>query len=234
MRDGLLVDLGRMPYRPAWDLQRRVGNAVLEEKVPDTVLLVEHTPVYTLGRAAHGQFTNLVWDEVTLLKEGIELVEVDRGGDITYHGPGQLVGYPIVHLGAYDNDLHRYLRLLEEALIMALGLSGISATRVPPHTGVWVGEEKIAAIGVKASRGITQHGFALNINPNLDHFRGIIPCGIRDKGVTSMQALLGEPQTLEAMKSLVIQCLGEVLDLALKPQSLSQLDGNLTGKAAAL
>ena len=234
MRDGLLVDLGRMPYRPAWDLQRRVGNAVLEEKIPDTVLLVEHTPVYTLGRAAHGQFTNLVWDDVTLLKEGIELVEVDRGGDITYHGPGQLVGYPIVHLGAYDNDLHRYLRLLEEALIMALGLSGISATRVPPHTGVWVGDEKIAAIGVKASRGITQHGFALNINPNLDHFRGIIPCGIRDKGVTSMQALLGELKTLEAMKSLVIQCLGEVLDLALKPQSLSQFDGNLTGTAAAL
>ena len=234
MRQGLVVDLGRMPYRPAWELQRRVSQAVSEEKIPDTVLLVEHTPVYTLGRAAHGQFTNLVWDDATLLAEGIELVEVDRGGDITYHGPGQLVGYPIVHLGAYDNDLHRYLRLLEEAIIMALGLCGIDAIRVPPHTGVWVGDEKIAAIGVKASRGITQHGFALNIHPDLDHFRGIIPCGIRDKGVTSMQALLPTPQTLAAMKPLVVQCLGQVLNLTLERQPLNQLDKSLTGTAAAL
>lgn len=234
MKHGLLVDLGRMPYRPAWELQRRVGQAVAAETLPDTVLLVEHTPVYTLGRAAHGQFTNLVWDDATLLQEGIELVEVDRGGDITYHGPGQLVGYPIVHLGAYDNDLHRYLRLLEEGLIMALDLAGIKACRVPPHTGVWVGEEKIAAIGVKASGGVTQHGFALNIDPNLEHFRGIIPCGIRDKGVTSMQALLPQKQTLEAMKPSVIQCLGEVLDLALTAQPLGYLEEILGHSQAAL
>lgn len=234
MRDGILVDLGRMPYRPAWELQRRVGEAVGADALADTVLLVEHTPVYTLGRAAHGQFTNLVWDEATLLQEGIELVEVDRGGDITYHGPGQLVGYPIVHLGAYDNDLHRYLRLLEEGLIMALDLVGIQATRVPPHTGVWVGEEKIAAIGVKASRGVTQHGFALNIDPNLDHFRGIIPCGIRDKGVTSLDTLLPGKATLEAMKPLVIRCLGEVLELTLEPQSLGFLEGILGQTRAAL
>ncbi len=234
MREGRVVDLGQMPYRPAWDLQRRVGQAVLDERIPDTLLVVEHTPVYTLGRAAHGQFTNLVWDDAALLAEGIELVEVDRGGDITYHGPGQLVGYPIVHLEAYDNDLHRYLRLLEEALIAGLAPLGIVGTRIPPHTGVWVGEEKIAAIGVKASRGITQHGFALNVHPNLEHFRGIIPCGIRDKGVTSIEALISPPPRLETVKPSVIRCLGDVLNLTFETQSLTQLDESLKGTAATL
>ncbi len=228
MRDAWAVDLGRMPYRPAWDLQRKVGAAVLDGRIPDTVLLVEHTPVYTLGRAAHGQFTNLVWDPDHLAQEGIDVVEVDRGGDITYHGPGQLVGYPILHLSAYDNDLHRYLRNLEQALINALGGFHIAAMRVPPHTGVWVGDEKIAAIGVKASQSITQHGFALNVNPNLSHFTGIIPCGIRDKGVTSMAALLNEAPTIEQVKSPVQSSLADVLQLSFTQKSSADLELLLT------
>ncbi len=227
MREAWIVDVGQMAYRPAWDLQRRVSEAVLAERIPDTVLLVEHLPVYTLGRAAHGQFTNLVWNPEHLAQEGIELVEVDRGGDITYHGPGQLVGYPILHLTWYHNDLHRYLRMLEEAIIKALAEFHIESRQMPPHTGVWVGQEKIAAIGVKASQSITQHGFALNVNPNMTHFAGIIPCGIRDKGVTSMAAQLGQEPTIDQVKPAVETALGEVLALSWTQRSYQQLEAAL-------
>ncbi len=205
-----LVHLGRMPYGEAWALQRAVGARVRLGELPDTVLLVEHPPVYTVGRGAHGSLTNLLWDEEERARQGIELFEVDRGGDITYHGPGQLVGYPILNLNHYGRDLHQYLRNLEEVLIRALGDFGVGAGRLPPHTGVWVGEEKIAAIGVKASHWITQHGFALNVNPNLAHFTGIIPCGIEDKGVTSMHHVLSRPLTLAEVTPRVEQHLAEV------------------------
>jgi lipoate-protein ligase B len=187
------------------------------------VILVEHPPVYTLGRAARGSRANLIWEPEKRAQEGIAFVEVDRGGDVTYHGPGQLVGYPILDLNGYGRDLHQYLRNLEEALIRALHDFGIEAGRIPPHTGVWVGNEKIAAIGVKASKWVTQHGFALNVDPNLDHFQGIIPCGIHDKGVTSMARLLGRPIILEEIKPAVVHHLSEVLQLSLEPRPLSAL-----------
>lgn len=217
--EGLAVWLGRMPYGPAWDLQRRVGEAVRTGILPDTLLLVEHDPVYTIGRAARGSRDNLVWDEPTLERRGIALFEVDRGGDITYHGPGQLVGYPILDLTRHGRDLHRYLRELEGGLIDALTVFGVEAFRLPPHTGVWVAEAdgpaKIAAIGVKVGHHwITSHGFALNVAPDLGHFAGIIPCGIRDKGVTSLARLLGPAApSLEAVRPVVADALGRAWGL---------------------
>ena len=210
MKETYLVHLGRMPYQEAWDLQRQVGDGIRAGQLPDTFLLVEHPPVYTVGRGARGALTNLLWDEARRQAEGITLFQVDRGGDITYHGPGQLVGYPIINLNGYGRDLHGYLRRLEEALIGALGEFSITADRLAPHTGVWVGEEKIAAIGVKASHWITQHGFALNVEPNLEHFMGIIPCGIQDKGVTSMSRLLKRPISLKEVEPVVERHLARV------------------------
>ncbi len=191
-----LVHLGHMAYQEAWDLQRQVGAGVKSGVFPDTVLLVEHPPVYTVGRSAHDSLQNLLWDDERRRTEGIDLYMVDRGGDITYHGPGQLVGYPIIDLTRHGRDLHRYLRRLEESIIAALQYFGIDAVCKPPHTGVWIDQEKVAAIGVKASHWITQHGFALNVNPRLEHFAGIVPCGISDKGVTSMARMLGRPVDL--------------------------------------
>lgn len=203
MPETYLVRLGRMPYQAAWDLQRQVGAGVLAGQLPDTVLLVEHPPVYTVGRGAHGSLDNLLWDEEQRREEQIELFMVDRGGDITYHGPGQLVGYPILDLTRHGRDLHDYLRRLEESIIAAIAEFGIEGRRMPPHTGVWVGMEKVAAIGVKASQWVTQHGFALNVSPNLTHFAGIIPCGIQDKGVTSMERLLERPIGFEEVQPVV-------------------------------
>lgn len=209
-----LVHLGRVPYQEAWDLQRRVGDMVESGTLPDTVLLVEHPPVYTVGRSAHGSLANLLWDEERRAREGIELYQVDRGGDITYHGPGQLVGYPILDLTRYGKDLHQYLRQLEVAIIGTLQAFGIDAYQMPPHTGVWVGNEKVAAIGVKATHWVTEHGFALNVNPNLEHFRGIVPCGIGDKGVTSMEQLLHQVITVDQVMPVIEQELARVFDFS--------------------
>lgn len=211
--DGYFVSLGKMAYHEAWDIQRLVGEAVRTGRLQDTVLFVEHPPVYTVGRGARGSRDNLLWTPEILQREGIDVVEVDRGGDITYHGPGQLVGYPIVDLTRRGRDLHRYLRALEQAIIDTLRDFGIESERQPPHTGVWVGQDKVAAIGVKASRWVTQHGFALNVAPNLDHFLGIVPCGIRDKGVTSMANLLKRPVTLDEVLPALSNHLANSLEL---------------------
>lgn len=225
MNAGWVIDLGTMRYGPAWEWQRRAAEGVLKQAYPDILFLVEHPPVYTVGRGARGSLENLLWDAERLTAEGIELFEVDRGGDITYHGPGQLVAYPIIDLNRQGRDLHGYLRHLEAAIIETLAAYGIASHRLPPHTGVWVGEEKIAAIGVKASRWITQHGLALNVDPKLEHFSGIIPCGIRDKGVTSMRAVLGKPVDLNAVKPHLTAALGKVLGIAWQPRGLQNLEG---------
>jgi len=171
----------------------------------------------------------LLWDELRMKAEGIEVFQVDRGGDITYHGPGQLVGYPILNLNRYGRDLHQYLRQLEEALIRAVQSYGISAGRIPPHTGVWVGSNKIAAIGVKASHWITQHGFALNVDPNLEHFTGIIPCGINDMGVTSMCQLLGHSVTLDEIRPTIELELGQVFNFEYRRLAPVDLTAALVG-----
>lgn len=212
MRTVNVVRLGILGYEEAWNLQREVGERVLRGEIPETLLLLEHYPVYTVGRGAHGSLNNLLWDEERRAQEGIQLFQVDRGGDITYHGPGQLVGYPILNLQHYGRDLHQYLRQLEEAIIRTLQGYGLQAGRMPHHTGVWVGEDKVAAIGVKASQWITQHGFALNVDPNLAHFSGIVPCGISDKGVTSLAQLLDKPMTIAEVQPGVEESLAQVFD----------------------
>ncbi|PSR23140.1 MAG: lipoyl(octanoyl) transferase [Sulfobacillus acidophilus] len=224
MAETLLVHLGRMPYQEAWDLQRRVGAGVQAGELPQTVLLVEHPPVYTVGRGARGSLANLLWDDEKRSREGIDLYMVDRGGDITYHGPGQLVGYPILDLREHGRDLHLYLRLLEESLIRALSHFDIDAGRLAGHTGVWVGDEKVAAIGVKATEWITQHGFALNVDPNLDHFTGIVPCGISEKGVTSMSRLLKRSVSLAEVMPWVQGALAEVFGFSYRAVSLEALE----------
>jgi lipoyl(octanoyl) transferase len=190
-----VLSLGRVEYEDGLALQKAVGEARAKGERPDTLLLLEHPPVLTLGRGAKP--ANLLASPELLARRGVEVFETNRGGDITYHGPGQLVGYPILKLEAPRQDVRRYVRDLEEAVIRTLAEYGITATRIPKWTGVWVGDEalgtarKIAAIGVHLSRWQTSHGFALNVNTELSHFELIVPCGIREAGVTSMQAQLG-------------------------------------------
>lgn len=183
--------LGRMPYREAWALQRELVAARAAGEIPDTLLLLGHPPVITIGRG--GASEHLVASADQLAARGVELVETDRGGDVTFHGPGQIVGYPIVELTARGRDLHRYMRDLEEVVIGALAEFGIEAGRIEGLTGVWVGEAKVAAIGIRVSRWISHHGFALNVDTDLSFFDLIVPCGIVDKRVTSMRRLLGRP-----------------------------------------
>ncbi|MDQ0337700.1 lipoyl(octanoyl) transferase [Caldalkalibacillus uzonensis] len=189
-----------------WDRQKEwVAQIDRHERLP-SLLLLEHNHVYTFGRS--GQQEHLLISAEMCKQRGIELAYIDRGGDITYHGPGQLVGYPLILLNRWKNDAHLYLRMVEETIIKTLSHYGIEAGRKPPYTGVWVQDEKVAAIGVKFNRGrqsksfITSHGFALNVNTDLSMFESIIPCGIRDYGVTSMSKLLGRSVDLEEVINL--------------------------------
>lgn len=185
------VWLGRVAYRDGLQLQYEIAAARASGVVGDTLLLLEHPPTITAGRAASRD--HVLASPSVLEERGVELVDTDRGGDVTYHGPGQLVAYPIVSLDAHGRDLHAYLRALEQAVIEALAELGIEAGRLPPHTGVWVGRLKIAAIGIKVRRWVTMHGCSLNVGPDLSGFEMIVPCGIRDKGVTSISRQLGRP-----------------------------------------
>jgi lipoyl(octanoyl) transferase len=184
-----VVDLGSTAYRECWDLQREVFASREAGRSPDTLLLTSHDHVYTMGKSTDDD--HLLASADQLRRAGAEVVRIDRGGDVTYHGPGQLVGYPILDLRGHYLDIHRYLRDLEEVLIGVLADFGVAGDREEGYTGVWVGGEKIAAIGVKVSRWITMHGFALNVNTDLGFFDRIIPCGIGHLGVTSMEKVLG-------------------------------------------
>lgn len=183
--------LGAVPYRAAWERQRALVADRAAGLAPDTLLLLSHPPVVTLGRGADTR--HLLVPPAELARRGIEVVGTDRGGDVTFHGPGQIVGYPIVDLSARGRDLHRYLRDLEEVLIRALSELGIDAGREPGLTGAWTARGKVAAIGVRVSRWIAHHGFALNVDRDVAGFRMIVPCGIRGREVTSIEALLGRP-----------------------------------------
>ncbi len=205
--------LGVVPYDEALALQQRLVEDRAADRIPDTLLLLEHPPVITLGVRVHHDRSHIVASPETLAERGVDVRESGRGGDVTYHGPGQLVGYPIVALGPGRRDLHRYVRDLEEALIVALGRLGIRGGRIQGLTGVWVGDEKIAAIGVRVARWITSHGFALNVSPNLDHFGLIVPCGISDRGVTSIARVLGRLVPMEEVEGLVATALAEILGL---------------------
>ena len=197
---GIFVkDLGIRSYQEVWDLQKDFQKKRIEKRLDDTLILVEHEPVYTLGKNANKNHLLQSRDR------SINVYDIERGGDITFHGPGQLVGYPIIDLSFYRRSVSWYMRRLEQLTIDVLKDFGISASRIKGLTGVWVGEDKIAAQGVRISRWVTMHGFSLNVNPDLSFYGGIIPCGIFDYGITSMKELLGSAQDMDDVKAMVVE-----------------------------
>ncbi len=224
---------GQIDYDTAWEWQKNlVAERAVDHKLADHFLLLEHPPTFTLGRS--GSLDNLLLDQAAGEAKGFTLRWVDRGGDITYHGPGQLVGYPIMNLrrlfarrGYGRPDLHQYLRDIEKVLNLTLATFGIRGWRYDGYTGVWVngrtGPEKIAAIGVKVSgRGISSHGFALNVNPDLTHFEYIVPCGIAEHGVTSMTAVLARPLTLTDLIQPITDAFCTVFDA--QPEMIGEIN----------
>lgn len=207
-----LQDLGSKDFKDTWDYQEELFKGILDTKIKNRredagletnnyFLFVEHPHVYTLGKS--GDISNLLLDEKQLTEKGATFYKINRGGDITYHGPGQIVGYPILDLDNFFTDIHKYLRFLEEMIILTLAEYGLKAERSPGETGVWLDvgtpfARKICAMGVRASRWVTMHGFALNVNANLGYFDNIIPCGIRGKAVTSLNVELGKKTVDEA------------------------------------
>lgn len=211
------IDWGLTDYQEAWDRQELIFNQTIAVKTdnrnnnttletPNRLIFVEHPHVYTLGKSGHPE--NLLLDEQSLAEKEATYYKINRGGDITYHGPGQIVGYPILDLDNFFTDIHLYLRTLEDAIILTLKDYGISAGRYPGFTGVWLDADnekarKICAMGVRCSRWVTMHGFAFNVNTDLNYFKNIVPCGIDDKDVTSMQRELGHPLNMEEVKGIL-------------------------------
>lgn len=189
--------LGRVAYARGLELQAELVAARQAGRIPDQLLLLEHDPVFTLGRNARSE--NVLFPAEALRERGFEVFETGRGGDVTYHGPGQLVGYPILELPPERRDVHRYVRELEEVMIRTCAEYGLAASRVAGLTGAWLGQEKLGAIGVRISRWVTSHGFALNISTDLAPFELIVPCGIRGRGVTSLERALGRPLAMAAV-----------------------------------
>lgn len=209
--------LGTVGYGAALDLQRRLVAERQRDLVADQLLLLEHPPVITLGARADAD--NVLTSPAALRRRGIEVHDARRGGDVTYHGPGQLVGYPIVLLKPDRCDVHRYVRDLEEVLIRAAADFGVRAARAPGLTGVWVGDDKLAAIGVRLSRWVTSHGFALNVTTDLDDFALIRPCGLADRGVTSLRRLTGGEVSGAAAADRVARRFAEVFEREMRPGS---------------
>ena len=220
-----IIDLGLIAYAEAWELQKRVVAARKASLIEDVLLFCEHLHVITQGRS--GNRANLLAGENVLRQKGVEYFETTRGGDITYHGPGQIVGYPILNLGAIRRDVVWYVRSLEEAMIRATKEFGINATPVPGKTGLWVGqpgsEQKLAAIGVHISRWVTSHGFAYNVATDLRYFELIVPCGIADRKATSLEKLLGRSVSLGEIKPLLAKHLGEVFGLTTRTATREEL-----------
>jgi lipoyl(octanoyl) transferase len=207
-------DLGLVGYAEALDLQATLVEQRRAGAIGDTLLLLEHPPVITRGVRNRASMANLRVPSEELDRQGIQMFETGRGGDITYHGPGQLIGYPILDLRPNRCDVHQYVRDLEEVLIRTVGAFGVNGTRVPGLSGVWVGpegrEEKVAAIGVRISRWVTSHGFALNVSTNLQHFELIVPCGISDRTVTSLDRLLGTAVAMSDVRDAVVVAMRQV------------------------
>ncbi len=213
--------LGRVEYPDGLELQRQFIEARKTDAVTDTLLLLEHPPVLTMGRGAKAQ--NIVAPPEALAAQGVAVFETDRGGDVTYHGPGQIVGYPLLHLEPGRQDVRKYVRSIEEVAIRALADFGLAATRMEQWPGVWLarsrlgGPRKICALGVHLSRWYTRHGFALNVHPALEHFSLIVPCGIREAGVTSMEAELGRRVPMAEVEDRLVHHFGAVFEAALTP-----------------
>jgi lipoyl(octanoyl) transferase len=212
MRSLEIRKLGNVPYADALSLQRALVEQRGAGAIDDTLLVVEHPHVLTLGVRADGGRAHILLEPEQLAMRGIEVHETGRGGDVTYHGPGQIVGYPILDLRPDRCDVHRYVRDLEEVLIRATADYGVAAKRIAGLTGVWVGDEKLAAIGVRIARWITSHGFAYNIATDLGFFDLIVPCGIADRGVTSLERLLGRPVSRDAVEDRMVEHFCEVFE----------------------
>lgn len=234
-------DLGHASYQPVWDLQSAIQQRLIDEKLKrrkqeapqdirennDVLLVVEHPHVYTLGKS--GDKAHMLKGMAELAGIDAEFVETDRGGDITYHGPGQIVGYPIFDLGHHFTDIHKYLRLLEEIIIQTCTDYGVKAGRIDGLTGVWVNDEKICAMGIRCSRWVTMHGFALNINTDLNYFNHIIPCGITNKKVTSLHKILGHKVDEEEVKRKLLIHFEKVFDINItRVHSLYELDNQFS------
>lgn len=209
-RELTYCDLGLIDYKEAWDLQKHTFELRHQKRIPDIIFLLEHPHTYTLGKIADEN--NLISSKDFLESKKISVYNIDRGGDITYHGPGQIVGYPIIDLNDWKNDTHKYLRALEEVIIRTCNYYGITGIRDPKYTGVWIENKKIAAIGIKISRWITMHGFAFNVNTDLSLFTGIVPCGITDKEVTSLKKELSYDVSIPEVKDILLKNFIEVFD----------------------
>jgi len=203
--------LGVVPYAEALEVQKALVEERRAGRVPNLLLLLQHPPVITLGVRKSSR-ANVTATDAQLAARGVEVHDTGRGGDVTYHGPGQIVGYPILDLRPDRCDVHRYVRDLEEVMIRVCADYGITAGRVGGMSGTWVASEKIGAIGVRISRWITSHGFAFNVNTNLQDFQLIVPCGIADRGVTSLQKLLGRPLSIEEVEERMMARFAEVFD----------------------
>jgi lipoyl(octanoyl) transferase len=233
-----LYDLGSASYQPIWDLQHAVQQRIIDEKraeqkgefegkrLDDILFFVEHPHVYTLGKS--GKEEHLLRSLNELQQLDAEFVKIDRGGDITYHGPGQIVGYPILDLDRHFTDVHKYLRYLEEVMIRVCADYGFEAGRIEGATGVWVDDEKICAMGIRCSRWVTMHGFALNVNSDLRYFNNIVPCGIDDKSVTSLQKLTGKELNMEEVKERIVFHFENVFDVSISAKgSLQEVEHNI-------
>jgi len=227
MQKVILQDLGLKDYKETWDYQEKLFQGIIDLKIdnrrndtnhktPNYFLFVEHPHVYTLGKS--GDMSNLLLNEEQLSKKGATFYKINRGGDITYHGPGQIVGYPILDLDNFFTDIHKYLRFLEEVIIKTLAEYGIKSERSEGETGVWLDvgtpfARKICAMGVRTSRWVTMHGFALNVNTNLGYFDNIIPCGIKGKAVTSIEAELNKKLPLDEVKTKILKNFKELFEV---------------------
>ncbi|MCC5905169.1 MAG: lipoyl(octanoyl) transferase LipB [Balneolaceae bacterium] len=218
-----VYDFGSVPYRKMWDLQKKAQQRLIDQKkhyrdgiinerpVNDMLFFVEHPHVYTLGKS--GDQAHLLRTLAELAEIDAEFIEIDRGGDITYHGPGQIVSYPILDLDRHFTDIHKYLRFLEEVVIRTCLDYGIEASRIEGLTGVWSNGEKVCAMGIRCSRWVTMHGFALNVNTDLSYFSHIVPCGISNRQVTSLSALKGRKMNTKEVKKRILRHFADVFDV---------------------
>lgn len=216
----LSCDLGRLDYRLSTELQTAIHQTVSLGR-PDTLLFVEHDPVLTLGASFHEE--HLMFSEAHYAEKGIAVEETARGGDVTYHAPGQLTIYPIFDLSKRGRDVHRWMRDLEETQLRTLSVFGLEGYRLPPHTGAWCAGKKVAAIGVKIKKWVSMHGIALNCDLDLTPFGWIIPCGIREYGVTSLSELLGRAVTVEDAKQAVLRAFADVFEMEFESVTLGEL-----------
>jgi lipoyl(octanoyl) transferase len=209
-----LLDLGLQKYNDVWNLQKQLFQEVTEKRNQNYLILTEHYPVITLGKSSDKK--NIVTNQNVLQSKNIDVVEIDRGGDVTFHGPGQIVGYPIFSLETFEKDIHWYLRSIEEVIIQTLNHFEISSGRIKDLTGVWINNQKICAIGIKVTRWVTMHGFALNVSTQLDYFNHIVPCGINDKSVTSMQKVTNRDYLIEDVKQKICESFKTVFNVEIE------------------